>query len=113
MLLLTAGDNPERSAVRSQLRIAVLRQPGSGIVGKKRSATGSTAAEIAPPTAHYTSSPSGAYGPISEPRIRRSSTAEGHSNRDAIRALKRYLAREVFTLITQRRKEINATRIAA
>jgi hypothetical protein len=27
--------------------------------------------------------------------------------------LKRYLAREVFTLITQRRKEINATRIAA
>ena len=32
---------------------------------------------------------------------------------DAIRALKRYLAREVFTLITQRRKEINATQIAA
>jgi hypothetical protein len=27
--------------------------------------------------------------------------------------LKRYLAREVFTLITQRRREINATRIAA
>ena len=40
--------------------------------------------------------------------------AEGHSKLDAIRALKRYLAREVFTLITeQRRKEINATRIAA
>jgi hypothetical protein len=27
--------------------------------------------------------------------------------------LKRYLAREVYTLITQRRREINATRIAA
>ena len=27
--------------------------------------------------------------------------AEGHSKLDAIRALKRYLAREVFTLITQ------------
>ena len=39
--------------------------------------------------------------------------AEGHSKLDAIRALKRYLAREVFALITQRRKEINATRIAA
>ena len=39
--------------------------------------------------------------------------AEGHSKLDAIRALERYLAREVFTLITQRRKEINATRIAA
>jgi transposase len=39
--------------------------------------------------------------------------AEGHSKLDPIRALKRYLAREVFTLITQRRKEINATQIAA
>jgi transposase len=39
--------------------------------------------------------------------------AEGHSKLDAIRALKRYLAREVFTLITQRRREINAMRIAA
>jgi transposase len=39
--------------------------------------------------------------------------AQGHSKLDAIRALKRYLAREVFTLITQRRREINATRIAA
>jgi transposase len=28
-------------------------------------------------------------------------------------SLERYLAREVFTLMTQRRKEINATRIAA
>jgi hypothetical protein len=37
--------------------------------------------------------------------------AEGHSKLDAIRALKSYLAREVFTLITQRRKEINATRM--
>src|SRR5271165_5421310 len=39
--------------------------------------------------------------------------ADGHSKLDAIRALKRYLAREVFTLITQRRREINATQIAA
>jgi hypothetical protein len=39
--------------------------------------------------------------------------AEGHSKLDAIRALKRYLAREVFTLIMRRQKEINAARIAA
>jgi transposase len=39
--------------------------------------------------------------------------AEGHSKLDAVRALKPYLAREVFTLITRRRMEINATRIAA
>lgn len=39
--------------------------------------------------------------------------AQGHSKLDAIRSLKRYLAREVFTLIMQRQKEINASRIAA
>jgi transposase len=33
--------------------------------------------------------------------------AEGHSKLDAIRALKRYIAREVFTLIRARHKEIN------
>jgi transposase len=36
-----------------------------------------------------------------------------HFKLDAIRALKRYLAREVFTLILQRQREINASRIAA
>ena len=39
--------------------------------------------------------------------------ADGHSKLDAIRALKRYLAREVFNLIMQRQKEINASRIAS
>jgi transposase len=39
--------------------------------------------------------------------------AEGHSKLDAIRSLKRCLAREVFNLIMQRHKEINAARIAA
>ena len=39
--------------------------------------------------------------------------AEGHSKLDAIRALKRYLVREVFTPIMQRQREINASRIAA
>ena len=33
--------------------------------------------------------------------------AAGHSKLDAIRALKRYIAREVFTLIAKRQREIN------
>ena len=39
--------------------------------------------------------------------------AEGHSKLEAIRALKRYIAREVFTLIMRRHKTINQTQIAA
>ncbi len=39
--------------------------------------------------------------------------AEGHSKLEAIRSLKRYIAREVFTLIAQRQREINQTRIVA
>jgi transposase len=39
--------------------------------------------------------------------------AEGHSKLEAIRCLKRYIAREVFSLISQRQREINQGRIAA
>jgi len=39
--------------------------------------------------------------------------AEGHSKLEAIRCLKRYIAREVFTLIGQRQREINQARITA
>jgi hypothetical protein len=39
--------------------------------------------------------------------------AEGHSKLDAIRALKRYIAREVFGVINRRQKEINQIHIAA
>ena len=39
--------------------------------------------------------------------------AEGHSKLDAVRALKRYIAREVFNIIRRRHREINQTRIAA
>ena len=38
--------------------------------------------------------------------------AEGHSKLEAIRCLKRYIAREVFFLISQRRQEINQAQIA-
>ena len=39
--------------------------------------------------------------------------AEGHSKLEAIRCLKRYIAREVFSLISQRRREINQLPVAA
>jgi len=39
--------------------------------------------------------------------------AEGHSKLEALRCVKRYIAREVFTLIRQQKQEINQTRIAA
>ena len=39
--------------------------------------------------------------------------AEGHSKLEAIRCIKRYIAREVFSLISQRRREINQLPAAA
>ena len=38
--------------------------------------------------------------------------AEGHSKLEAIRCVKRYIAREVFSLISQRHREVNQTRPA-
>lgn len=38
--------------------------------------------------------------------------AQGHSKLEAIRCLKRYIAREVFTLISQRKREIGQVQIA-
>ena len=39
--------------------------------------------------------------------------ADGHSKLEAIRGLKRYIARDVFTFISQRRREIAQTQFAA
>jgi transposase len=39
--------------------------------------------------------------------------AEGHSKLEVIRCLKRYIAREVFALISRRRREINQARVPA
>ena len=101
-------------ALGSQLRIAMRRQPGSGVVGKDRQASSAQS--------WRDRAANSALHIIAIGRLRTDQRtkdyvarrlAEGHSKLDAIRALKRYLAREVFTLITQRRKEINATRIVA
>ena len=66
-LLLTAGDNPEdcgRKPASHRCAASAQFRPRR----ERPSAIGSTAAEIAPPTARCTSSPSDAYGPTREPR---------------------------------------------
>ena len=112
-LLVTAGDNPER--LRSEASFASLCgvspvPASSGKTVRHRLNRGGDRAA------------NSALHIIAIGRLRTDQRtkgyvarrlAEGQSKLDAIRALKRYLAREVFTLITQRRKEINATRIAA
>jgi hypothetical protein len=39
--------------------------------------------------------------------------AEGHSKLEAIRCLKRYIAREVFAIISPRRRDNNSIQVAA
>ena len=103
-LLLTAGDNPER--LRSEASFASLCgvspvPASSGKTVRHRLNRGGDRAA------------NSALHIIAIGRLRTDQrtkdyvarrTAEGHSKLDAIRALKRYLAREVFTLITQRRQ---------
>jgi transposase len=112
-LLLTAGGNPDR--MRSEASFAALcgvsPVPASSgkIVRHRLNRGGDRAANSA---LHII-----AIGRLRTDQRTKDYVArriaEGHSKLDAIRALKRYLAREVFTFIMQRQKEINATRIAA
>jgi transposase len=112
-LLLTAGDNPER--LRSEASFAALCgvspvPASSGKTIRHRLNRGgdraaNSALHIIAIGRLRTEAKTKAY--VAK-RI-----AEGHSKLDAIRALKRYLAREVFTLIAQRHKEINQAGIAA
>ena len=108
-LLLTAGDNPER--LRSEASFVSLCgvspvPASSGKTVRHRLNRGGDRAA------------NSALQIIAIGRLRTDQrtkdyvarrTAEGHSKLDALRTLKPYLAREVFTLITQRRKEINAS----
>jgi transposase len=112
-LLLTAGDNPER--LRSEAGFAALCgvspvPASSGKTVRHRLNRGGDRAA------------NSALHIIAIGRLRTDARtkayvarriAEGHSKLEAIRCLKRYIAREVFTLITQRQRAINQTRIAA
>jgi transposase len=112
-LLLTAGDNPER--LRSEASFAALCgvSPVPASSGKtirhRLNRGGDRAANSA---LHIIAIGRLRTDPKTKAYVAKR-IAEGHSKLDAIRALKRYLAREVFKLIAQRHKEINQARIAA
>jgi transposase len=112
-LLLTAGDNPER--LRSEAGFAALCgvspvPASSGKTARHRLNRGGDRA--ANSALHII-----AIGRLRTDARTKAYVAkritEGHSKLEAIRCLKRYIAREVFTLIAQRQREINQTRIAA
>lgn len=111
-LLLTAGDNAER--LHSEASFAALCgvspvPASSGKVTRHRLNRGGDRA--ANSALHII-----AIGRLrTDPRTKTyvaKRIAEGHSKLEAIRCLKRYIAREVFILISQRKREINQTQIA-
>jgi transposase len=112
-LLLTAGDNPER--LRSEASFAALcgTSPvpaSSGMTIRHRLNRGGD--RHANSALHIIAVGRLRTDPKTKTYVAKR-IAEGHSKLEAIRALKRYIAREVFTLITRRKKAINQTQIAA
>lgn len=112
-LLLTAGDNPER--LRSEASFAALCgvSPVPASSGKtlrhRLNRGGDRAANSA---LHIIAIGRLRTDERTKAYVARR-VAEGHSKLEAIRALKRYIAREVFNIIMRRQKEINTTQIAA
>jgi transposase len=112
-LLLTAGDNPER--LKSEASFAALcgASPVPASSGKtvrhRLNRGGDRAANSA---LHII-----AIGRLRTDEKTKTYVArriaEGHSKLEAIRSLKRYIAREVFGIIMRRQQDINRTRIAA
>lgn len=111
-LLLTAGDNSER--LHSEASFAALCgvspvPASSGKITRHRLNRGGDRA--ANSALHII-----AIGRLrTDPRTKSyiaKRIAEGHSKLEAIRCLKRYIAREVFSLISQRRQGINQAQIA-
>lgn len=111
-LLLTAGDNFER--IQSEASFAALCgvspvPASSGKVTRHRLNRGGDRA--ANSALHIIAIGRLRTDPRTKDYVARR-IAEGHSKLEAIRCLKRYIAREVYTLIRQRGREINQTRIA-
>lgn len=112
-LLLTAGDNPER--LRSEASFAALCgvSPVPASSGKtirhRLNRGGDRAANSA---LHIIAIGRLRTDPKTKAYVAKR-VAEGHSKLEAIRCLKRYIAREVFILISQRQREINQARIVA
>ena len=112
-LLITAGDNPER--LRSEARFAALCgvNPIPASSGKTHRHRLNRGGDRAANSALHII----AIGRLrTEARTRAyvdKRVAQGHSKLEAIRCLKRYIAREVYRLLRDRTQAINQTRIAA
>ena len=112
-LLLTAGDNPER--LRSEASFAALCgvspiPASSGKTVRHRLNRGGD--RHANSALHIIAIGRLRTDPKTKAYVAKR-VGEGRSKLDAIRALKRYIAREVFGVIARRQKEINQNRIAA
>ena len=112
-LLLTAGDNPER--LKSEASFAALCgvSPVPASSGKtvrhRLNRGGDRAANSA---IHIIAIGRLRLDPRTQDYVAKR-IAAGNSKMEAIRSLKRYIAREVFGIIMRRHKEINQTQIAA
>lgn len=112
-LLLTAGDNPER--LRSEASFAALCgvSPVPASSGKttrhRLNRGGDRAANSA---LHIIAIGRLRLDPKTQEYVSRR-IAEGHSKLEAIRCVKRYIAREIFNVIVRRHKQINQAQIAA
>jgi len=112
-LLVTAGDNTER--LQSEASFAALcgASPVPASSGKTTRHRLNRGGDRAANSALHII----AIGRLrTDPRTKAyiaKRVAEGHSKLEAIRCLKRYIAREVFSLISQRQREIKQVRNAA
>ena len=112
-ILLTAGDNPER--LKSEASFAALCgvSPVPASSGKTTRHRLNRGGDCAANSALHII----AIGRLRTDEKTRAyvarRVAEGHSKLEAIRALKRYIARAVYGIIMRRQKEINTTRMAA
>ena len=112
-LLLTAGDNPERLTSEASFAALCGVSPVPASSGKTvRHRLNRGGDRQANSALHIIAIGRLRTCPRTKAYVARR-IAEGHSKLEAIRAIKRYIAREVFTLITRRQKEINQARIAA
>lgn len=112
-LLLTAGDNPERLGSEACFAALCGLSPVPASSGKtirhRLNRGGDRAANSA---LHIIAIGRLRLDPKTKDYVARR-TAEGHSKLEAIRCLKRYIAREVFGIIIRRSREINQNQIAA
>ncbi|MCQ1839131.1 transposase, partial [Neorhizobium galegae] len=112
-LLLTADDNPER--LRSEASFAALCgvSPVPASSGKTiRHRLNRGGDRLANSALHIIAIGRLRTDEKTQQYVARR-VAAGHSKLDAIRALKRYIAREAFGIIMRRQKEVNQTRIVA